>query len=486
MTSWTYDPNRFWIASQTTDGNQQSLTYLHDPVGNITSISDGLFTASRTLTYDDLNRLATASGTFGTNQSQQNCTYGYNAIGNFLDKCGAVLSYNDPMHPSAVTNNSATGKNYTYNDANGNMTARGTQTLTWDIENRVTSVAISGGGTTYMEYDYSGMRVKKNAPTGITLFPFKGIEIDPNGTFIKFIRIGNETFASRKRTSGGTTTQFFYHNDHLGSINVITDITGARCQLNEYEPWGGVSRSEGPTPGSQPTCDTTHRFTGEELDPETGFYYYGGRYFDQEIGRFVSADPYVQEPDMPQNLNRYSYVLNNPVNLTDPNGHFFFELFSLVIAVLTATLPADATLGASLAQLAGTVMVQAVGANLDHAREASRKAELQKQREARGDHNRNNVQKNVPENAGQPPLGSNLYLCAWLHKVTVYGLKTPREIWRRVLTSLHGTTATRRSLLIEYKLRSDLSVILIIMKAMKSQLPWLGLHGWGQVFTLDN
>jgi hypothetical protein len=69
------------------------------------------------------------------------------------------------MHPSAGT--AIPGKSYSY-DPNGNMITRG-------------SVSISGGGTTYMEYDYTGMRVKKNAPTGITLFPFQGVEIDPNG-----------------------------------------------------------------------------------------------------------------------------------------------------------------------------------------------------------------------------------------------------------------------------------------------------------------
>jgi len=161
-------PSDFRLFNRMTSANQQNLTYLYDPVGNITSIDDSLFTASRTFTYDDLNRLETASGTFGSNQSQQDCTganrYIYNAIGNITGKCGAALDYNDPLHPSAVTFNSSTGRNYTY-DANGNMTARGTQTLSWDIDNRVTSVSIFGGGTTSMEYDYTGMRVKKDAPT---------------------------------------------------------------------------------------------------------------------------------------------------------------------------------------------------------------------------------------------------------------------------------------------------------------------------------
>jgi uncharacterized protein RhaS with RHS repeats len=131
-----------------------------------------------------------------------------------------------------VTNHSTLGKNYTY-DQNGNMLTRGNQTLPWTVDNRVASVSISGGGTTSMEYDYSGMWVKKTAPAGITLYPFAGYEIDPNGVITKFIRAGGESIASKKGTA-----KYFYHNDHLGSVNVVTDITGMRVQLNQYDPWG--------------------------------------------------------------------------------------------------------------------------------------------------------------------------------------------------------------------------------------------------------
>jgi RHS repeat-associated protein len=126
----------------------------------------------------------------------------------------------------------------------------------------------------------------------------------------KFIRVGGESIAANKGTS-----KYFYHNDHLGSVNVVTDINGTRVQLNEYDPWGAASRSEG-------SIDPDQRFTGQKLDPETGLYYYGGRYYDAEIGRFISADPFVQTIFDPQNLNRYSYVVNNPQNYTDPSGYF--------------------------------------------------------------------------------------------------------------------------------------------------------------------
>jgi len=63
------------------------------------------------------------------------------------------------------------------------------------------------------------------------------------------------------------------------------------------------------------------KFTGQRLDAGTGLYYYGARYYDATIGRFISADTLVQSPANPQTLNRYSYVLNNPLRYVDPSGH---------------------------------------------------------------------------------------------------------------------------------------------------------------------
>jgi RHS repeat-associated protein len=65
---------------------------------------------------------------------------------------------------------------------------------------------------------------------------------------------------------------------------------------------------------------TDKLFTGQRLD-STGLYYYGARYYDATIGRFISADSIVQSPTNPQTLNRYSYALNNPLKYVDPTGH---------------------------------------------------------------------------------------------------------------------------------------------------------------------
>ena len=189
------------------------------------------------------------------------------------------------------------------------MLTGGSRTFTWDVENRVTSINVQGAGTTSMGYDYSGKRVTKSSPSGLTIYPFLGYEVSPQQVVTKFIRIDNEILASK-----AVSQKYFYHNDHLGGTNVLTDTTGNRAQLAEYGAFGNVSRLEG-------NIDATHRFTSRELDPETGIYYYVGRYYDHELGRFISPDPFLQEPENPQNLNRYSYVLNNPQNLVDPTGY---------------------------------------------------------------------------------------------------------------------------------------------------------------------
>ncbi|MDD5039163.1 MAG: RHS repeat-associated core domain-containing protein [Dehalococcoidales bacterium] len=67
------------------------------------------------------------------------------------------------------------------------------------------------------------------------------------------------------------------------------------------------------------TLGTDRLFTGQRLD-DTGLYYYGARYYDPTIGRFISPDTIVQTPNNPQSLNRYSYVFNNPLRYTDPSG----------------------------------------------------------------------------------------------------------------------------------------------------------------------
>jgi len=85
-----------------------------------------------------------------------------------------------------------------------------------------------------------------------------------------------------------------------------------------YFPYGAKRVADGsPLPTGM---DTT--FTGQKSDDSTGLMYYGARYYDTTLGRFTQADTIVPNPMNPQSLNRYVYVLNNPMRYTDPTGHY--------------------------------------------------------------------------------------------------------------------------------------------------------------------
>ena len=65
---------------------------------------------------------------------------------------------------------------------------------------------------------------------------------------------------------------------------------------------------------------SAYKFTGKERDSESGLDNFGPRYFGSSMGRFMSPDPLAGHTEDPQTLNRYVYVRNNPLNLTDPTG----------------------------------------------------------------------------------------------------------------------------------------------------------------------
>jgi RHS repeat-associated protein len=75
----------------------------------------------------------------------------------------------------------------------------------------------------------------------------------------------------------------------------------------------------------QPHHHPTHAYTSQRENMEIGLYYYNARYYAPTLARFISADTIVPDPANPQSFNRYSYVLNSPLILTDPTGHWYYE-----------------------------------------------------------------------------------------------------------------------------------------------------------------
>jgi RHS repeat-associated protein len=141
--------------------------------------------------------------------------------------------------------------------------------------------------------------------------------------------------------SNVTIKQFIYHlTDHLSGSNVDVDEQGNVLEAIDYYPFGSA-RVDDKTGG----YENNYKNTGKELDDETNLYYYGARYYDAGMGRFVSQDPaYLslgvnnfekkynrtlkQHLSNPQCLNSYGYANNNPLTYRDENG----EILPLIAA----------------------------------------------------------------------------------------------------------------------------------------------------------
>ena len=125
----------------------------------------------------------------------------------------------------------------------------------------------------------------------------------------KYYTFGGQRIAMRQ---GGVV--YYLHTDHLRSVSLITDHASRITARQRYYPYGEVRWNAG-------TLPTDFTFTGQRNEGAIGLYDYGPRWYDPVIGRFIQPDSIVPEPANPQSLNRYAYVLNNPLRYTDPTGH---------------------------------------------------------------------------------------------------------------------------------------------------------------------
>ncbi|MGR6780109.1 RHS repeat domain-containing protein [Moritella viscosa] len=115
----------------------------------------------------------------------------------------------------------------------------------------------------------------------------------------------------------------YLHYDALDSVDVITDGYGSVVEHRSFDPWGkmrSVLWEDDSVTNIAQQLITNCGFTGHEHIEEVGLIHMNGRVYDQELGRFLSADPFVQSPFMTNSFNRYSYVMNNPLKYTDPTG----------------------------------------------------------------------------------------------------------------------------------------------------------------------
>ena len=232
------------------------------------------------------------------------------------DSVGNLLAFDDRAYHYGVGNRLTSDGVWTYvYDANGNAVSRSagqvTQEFDYDSRNRMVRFASDGGVETYA-YDDGETRLKKVAGEQTTYYIDADYEEvwDDSGRLevIKHYRAGQQKVAIRD--ADGLK---YVYPDHLGSSSRMADSSGNQVKAQWYLPFGGDAKETG-------DAKARYRYTGKEKD-DSGLYYYGARYYDDAVGRFLAADSVLPDVYDPQQLNRFAYVRNNPVKLVDPDGH---------------------------------------------------------------------------------------------------------------------------------------------------------------------
>jgi len=155
-----------------------------------------------------------------------------------------------------------------------------------------------------------------------------GMAVATSGAFLAFV----STPAPFGRLGGGEAWAaspagvVYYHRDHLGSSVVLTDAQGLELERHHYRPFGDL------VPGG-PAAPPEFGFTGQRFEPTVGLYDYGARWYDPSVGRFLQPDVLVSAPQLPQTLNRYAYVANDPINFKDPTGEFAILAFAMAVMI---------------------------------------------------------------------------------------------------------------------------------------------------------
>jgi RHS repeat-associated protein len=295
-------------------GSILDLTYGYGGVGNdgqIQSITDNLFSArSTTYVYDELSRLLGAKTVDQTSAGTWKLEFTYDRYGNRLSEIptgGAGLMPMSEVLADPLTNH-LIGAGQTY-DAAGNMTSDGVHSYTYDAEGRITHV---DGTANAFTYDGGGFRVGKN---GIIYVASGGRVIAeylsgtaPAAPNVEYIYAGNQLVAT---IASGKIN--YSYSDHL-SVRASADSTGTVTRTYGHFPFGETwYETQAPSKWKFTTYE-------RDADSEGGLDYADARFDSTRIGRFMSLDPLAGRIARPQSLNRYTYVVNDPINLMDPTG----------------------------------------------------------------------------------------------------------------------------------------------------------------------
>ena len=122
------------------------------------------------------------------------------------------------------------------------------------------------------------------------------------------------------RGTGDRESWYLYNKDIRESTTSLTAADGSAAATYEYDDFGGTTVTSGAD------LDNEICYTGQIYDQSSGLYYYNARFYDPKNARFLTQDTYRGEADQPDTLHLYAYCKNNPINYTDPTGHFVHAL----------------------------------------------------------------------------------------------------------------------------------------------------------------
>jgi RHS repeat-associated protein len=189
------------------------------------------------------------------------------------------------------------------------------------------------GGESYFEVSEAKTSIKEN----LAMFEKVGLlsqaviaQPPPNQTWRSYYFVGNKRVAMRVQEGSWCDEVYYLLSDHLGSTSLTIGSTGERVSELRFTPWGSTRYAS----GSQAT---DYQFTGQRNEEELGLYFFQSRFYDQELGRFISPDTLIPDPNNALDWDRYQFVRSNPIYYNDPSGNIPIPIIiGIVIVALKA------------------------------------------------------------------------------------------------------------------------------------------------------